>query len=502
MLRSLTFFLMVLLLMPVVSRGQSESGNKPTRLPIPESILLIKERTEFYGMYIQGHKVGWMKSTVRQGEFEGRPAYVIEVEGAHSIMSAGEIVEGSFVEQEYFSAKPPYEILGSKQVMKQGDFLNEITVHCGEEKFTSTLKASGQETKAVMDAVDYTFADAATPESWCLTSPKVGDTIFLREMDWEKMKMEMGRHTIKELVEAENDPNFLVEYESADGDDTGELLVDSKGIMLEGLMGGGAFKVKKEEVETAMKLDGAFDVFEAALLRIDEPLGDPTTVVELELDAIGEGAKLIPSGGMQTVTYDEETKTARLKIVSDVKAREEATRDEIDESLANTVFIPCDSPKMQALALKAVGRAKSVKAKVQRLVNFVDRFIIDDMAAEPPTVLDLVETRRGDCTEHSDLFVTLARSLGIPARVVNGFIYGEDSLLSFGGHAWCEVVVDGKWYPVDPTWGETLPNATHVKVSSGDGGSNDLKVMLGGLKLKVISVKHGKRSRKLMRLLK
>jgi hypothetical protein len=35
-----------------------------------------------------------------------------------------------------------------------------------------------------------------------------------------------------------------------------------------------------------------------------------------------------------------------------------------------------------------------------------------------------------------------------------------------------------------------MPNATHLRISSGKSGSNDMKVMFGGLKLKVISVKH------------
>ena len=33
----------------------------------------------------------------------------------------------------------------------------------------------------------------------------------------------------------------------------------------------------------------------------------------------------------------------------------------------------------------------------------------------------------------------------------------------FALHAWNEVVVDGYWYPVDPTWNYIVPPLTHIK---------------------------------------
>jgi uncharacterized protein YbaP (TraB family) len=44
-------------------------------------------------------------------------------------------------------------------------------------------------------------------------------------------------------------------------------------------------------------------------------------------------------------------------------------------------------------------------------------------------------------------------------------MYMGDELRGFGGHAWNEVVIDGRWVPVDPTWGQTEPDATHVTLS-------------------------------------
>ena len=67
------------------------------------------------------------------------------------------------------------------------------------------------------------------------------------------------------------------------------------------------------------------------------------------------------------------------------------------------------------------------------------------------------------CTEFTDLFVTLARAKGIPAREIEGFAYSNDQKikpLNLNNdilHAWPEYY-DSKqksWKAIDPTWGKT-----------------------------------------------
>ncbi|MGH9966323.1 MAG: transglutaminase domain-containing protein, partial [Pyrinomonadaceae bacterium] len=71
-------------------------------------------------------------------------------------------------------------------------------------------------------------------------------------------------------------------------------------------------------------------------------------------------------------------------------------------------------------------------------------------------------TREADCSEFSQLYVAMARSLGLPARIVSGLAYGGTS---FGGHAWVEVWV-GRWIELDPTWGTDFVDATHIRNDS------------------------------------
>lgn len=69
----------------------------------------------------------------------------------------------------------------------------------------------------------------------------------------------------------------------------------------------------------------------------------------------------------------------------------------------------------------------------------------------------------GVCTEFSDLFVTLSRAAGFPARELEGFVFtNNQEALPFAKdidilHSWAEYWDSKKeiWTPVDPTWEKT-----------------------------------------------
>ncbi|MCL4732134.1 MAG: transglutaminase-like domain-containing protein, partial [Planctomycetes bacterium] len=72
------------------------------------------------------------------------------------------------------------------------------------------------------------------------------------------------------------------------------------------------------------------------------------------------------------------------------------------------------------------------------------------------------DEKKGDCTEHSALFVAVARAAGLPARNIGGIVYlaSGDSAF-FGYHAWSEVWL-GRWVPVDATVNEVGTSARYI----------------------------------------
>ncbi|MFJ4145296.1 transglutaminase domain-containing protein [Pseudomonas sp. NPDC089734] len=73
--------------------------------------------------------------------------------------------------------------------------------------------------------------------------------------------------------------------------------------------------------------------------------------------------------------------------------------------------------------------------------------------------------RSGVCQDHTHAFLACARSLGVPARYVSGYLYsdGSDHLSS---HAWAEAWIDDGWYSFDVTNQLSIP-ARHLKLAVG-----------------------------------
>lgn len=71
----------------------------------------------------------------------------------------------------------------------------------------------------------------------------------------------------------------------------------------------------------------------------------------------------------------------------------------------------------------------------------------------------------GVCQDHTHAFLACARSLGVPARYVSGYLCSEDSD-HLSSHAWAEAWIDDGWYSFDVTNQLSIPER-HLKVAVG-----------------------------------
>ncbi|QXH44343.1 transglutaminase family protein [Pseudomonas xanthosomatis] len=71
----------------------------------------------------------------------------------------------------------------------------------------------------------------------------------------------------------------------------------------------------------------------------------------------------------------------------------------------------------------------------------------------------------GVCQDHTHAFLACARSLGVPARYVSGYLCTEDEQ-HLASHAWAEAWVDQAWYSFDITNRLTRPER-HLKLAIG-----------------------------------
>lgn len=71
----------------------------------------------------------------------------------------------------------------------------------------------------------------------------------------------------------------------------------------------------------------------------------------------------------------------------------------------------------------------------------------------------------GVCQDHTHVFLACARSLGIPARYVSGYLCSAGSS-QLASHAWAEAWIDDGWYSFDVTNRLVRPER-HIKLAVG-----------------------------------
>src|SRR3989338_289026 len=137
------------------------------------------------------------------------------------------------------------------------------------------------------------------------------------------------------------------------------------------------------------------------------------------------------------------------------------------------------TPEIDALAEELVGGEDDLYKVVFILANWTQNNVEYNLSSLNVQASQksswVLEHREGVCDEITNLFISLARSRGIPARFASGMVY-TNLQDDFGAHGWAEVYIDGKWVPVDVTYGTFgWIDPSHIKFKD-ELGSNEASV--------------------------
>jgi transglutaminase-like putative cysteine protease len=162
-----------------------------------------------------------------------------------------------------------------------------------------------------------------------------------------------------------------------------------------------------------------------------------------------------------------------------------ADRDDWGAELAATPLIQVDDEEIRRVAMEALGGVTDPTLAARRLNDWVYANLDKKITLSVPSARQVLDARRGDCNEHTVLYVALARAAGLPTRTAAGLVYVRDR---FYYHAWPEVWLD-EWVPVDPTLGQFPADASHLRfVVGGLARQVELVRVVGQLRLEVVSV--------------
>lgn len=420
---------------------------------------------QWFGVYLEERKIGHAWLEIRESR-NGEPRSIV-AETSMAVKLAGGDRRLEIDAARYYRRRPPHRLI-------------EVRVHERSADGTSDSRETGPSDETLETFTTQYLLEPASVE--------VGDRFELAELD-----VDSGRdRAVTVAVAAKRTQLYfgvrtevveLAIRRSGDRVETRTVIAagSDSPITLRAVVG--PFSFRAQDQRAARSAIEGLDPL-SGVVPVDRALGDPARIRALEVALASSADFEVPAAAGQVATREA---SGRIRVAIDTGPGPPVSAAGRAAALRATAAIDHRDPAIAALARELASPDRRVA--VARMVAWVH----DNLSKQPSTNLSsasqVLAARVGDCTEHTALFVALARAAGIPAREVSGLVYGGDEIGGFAWHAWAEVEIDGRWRRVDPSWGEASGNAAHLAL--GVGGSSDWLALLGDLEIEVLRVSAG-----------
>ena len=480
MARNLVVVAIALLLIPFA----------PAQEPKTESLKeFVQKNTTRHavGLYLQNKKVGWMITELKLGTRGGKE---VAVEKSEMLLKLKAESETSVVTEKELIC---YSLEGDGRIVyaeNRSTSDGKDTVHIATPtakgmKVVTTV--GGVATSREVPALKATLRLNQKLTNWFLSNPKIDSTFEHWGTSWEDEEIDS-----KELYTYKGKKSIVW---GGVRTDVYVLKINMQGAFFEAEMLangnpirgkiGQLLDMRAESEELVKKLDeGGVDMIAASSIKVDQDLGSSSLVSHLTLEVVGLQDFEFPTSHRQRVRREDGK--VYLDLWKDYRVQKGSPLSEADKKkyTSPTPTIQSGQEKVKRLARQIVGAETDPLKQAALLKTWVYRNLRKTMACNSSTTLGVLETMAGDCTEHTLLFVSLARAIGLPARELTGVAHVEKI---FGWHAWAEIHDGHQWVSVDPTWNELYVDATHV-VFSHDSQNHSWLNVLGRVSFKAIKV--------------
>ena len=242
--------------------------------------------------------------------------------------------------------------------------------------------------------------------------------------------------------------------------------ITGKGDVIKEVSPPGLIAVRESKDRVLGESLASFDIVEKTAISSDVVLENARSLKLLRVKVDGiESAEGLNLGDNNRQFYKDGLIEVRVGDISRVSTYSIPYKGEDFKSyLEPSGLIQSDDQKIIHRAKRIVEEERDSIGVVRKISDWVYNNVEKAATLSIPNALDVLETRKGDCNEHSALFAALARAAGIPTKIVLGVVFLDGK---FYYHAWNEVFV-GSWIAVDPTLGQVPADASHIKFIEGD----------------------------------
>ncbi len=196
------------------------------------------------------------------------------------------------------------------------------------------------------------------------------------------------------------------------------------------------------------------ELYDRTLVHANIRLPDPRSIDKIRLrithkrpelgwpDLSGANQRVLERGADYQVI-----EVSRPKLSQQIVASAKVVGDggESAEYRSPNALIQSDDPLVVQLARDVSGERTAYQS-TRAMQDWVAAHMRLDLGIAIAPASEVAKNRRGTCLAYSILLCALERAAGLASRVVWGYVYEEGM---WGGHAWTEVALDGRWVPID-----------------------------------------------------
>lgn len=417
--------------------------NQQNSEAFPEEFFEEKANVEWLGIYLKGHKVGYLASRIDSTETGYRVYSYMYMK-----VSPTSGFEREVSYKTVANTERDYNLKDFEFRMVSGDYIYEASGYRKKDKLIVDMKGKNKKMEIPLESPYI----PATIEGMVKTG-KTGEFQFfdptLQSLFTIKVN-KIGKDTLNNIPTTKYSVTqsginifFWISKE-------GKLIREESPI---GLV------MKRESSDVVSDIETAgFKLFDSYAIKTDRTIENPRSIKRLvvRLDSVN-------LSGLRIEDDRQSLKGNILTINKIEPGNEKEISEDVKSFLESTNFIPSDDSIIKETAEHIVEERKGWEA-AKRIVTYVDTLLKDTPTFSIPYAIDAMKAREGDCNEHSALAVALLRAADIPSRVEVGLVYVAGA---FYYHAWVGIYTGGKWISSDPTFGQYIADPTHIKLEYG-----------------------------------
>jgi hypothetical protein len=453
---------------------------------LPPDLVL---RDEWFGIYFNNNKIGYANFTFGLDEVDARQGYKMEGE-AFLIFPVLGTTQRVWLKMRS-KIGPDYKLKNFYLSFFTGMQRTEISgLKIGENKFELTVKESGNERKSIISIPEGAVLGGFFGPPKELHNPHPGMemkffTFNPLTLQPEEVKLVvLSPERIDIWGQKYKAYPVITEFSGLES----RAWIDEQGRLLKEETPLGITLLREpqnkalEFISTTRRED--FDLAEFFSIPSNIKL-HPQEIEKLYVRILIKDVDIAQlEGDRQKVLEVEDTPLGKKIIMVINKTSSPYREERISEYLKADNYIQADNHKIKSIADYLSRNLTTREEKVKAILKWVYNYLEKRPTLSIPSALSALNSRQGDCNEHTFLFVALTRSIGIPTKVKNGLVYIDGK---FYYHSWPAVYIDDRWVNVDPTLNQFPADVTHICLVEGELAQQmDIVRVLGKIKLEVI----------------